>query len=338
VNIALCGLGRIGEVHFQTLVSHPNVRISAYVDVFFDRALAKAKETNSKAYKTLAELMADKSTAVDGVVICTPTASHVENIKIALNAGKQVMCEKPISNSIEEVDECYNLAKSKGLHLLCGFHRRHDPNFSKAKAVLESGKIGKLLKLRSISRDNPLSISIDYLRTSGGIISDCSSHDIDMIRYITGEDPESVYAIGSAFHPEIGAIPDSDQLEMVFKFPSGVIAAIDISRNAAYGYDQRLEVLAHKGSVVVENEKPTTTTIGTVDGFLSEPPCFSFPQRYSDAYRNEMHHFINLVRGTEKVPKLSHKDIHNLTVIIKTAEQSLKEGRPYKINYSSSKL
>jgi len=154
-----------------------------------------------------------------------------------------------------------------------------------------------------------------------------------MIRYVTGEDPISVYAIGSAFNPEVAAIPDHDQLEMVFKFPSGVIGAIDISRNAAYGYDQRLEVLTHQGSIVADNQKTSTLTIGNIDGFLSEPPCFSFPQRYAEAYKNEIYHFIDLVRGVATVPKLSHKDIHNLTVIVKTAQQSLQEGKPIAINY-----
>jgi len=266
-------------------------------------------------------------------VICTPTGFHGQHIKEALSADKHVMCEKPISNSLEEVDQCYNLAKEKGRHLLCGFQRRHDPNFTKLKSVLDSGKVGNLLKLRSISRDNPLNVSVDYLKTSGGIIFDCSVHDIDMLRFVTGEDPISVYAIGSAFNPQIAAIPDHDQLEMVFKFPSGVIGAIDISRNAAYGYDQRLDLLTSQGSIVAENQKASTVIVGNIDGFLSEPPAFSFPQRYGEAYRNEINHFVDLVRGVETIPRLSHRDIHNLTVIVKTAQQSLKEGIPLSINY-----
>jgi len=301
VHIALCGLGRIGQVHYETLVTHPNVHLCAIVDVDFERAQAKALQTSScKAYRTLADLLADHQTQVHGMLICTPTATHTSYTKEALLAGKQVLCEKPISNLVEEVDELYTLAKEKGLHLLCGFHRRHDPNFSKLKAVLKSGKVGKLIKVRSISRDNPLHVSIEYLKVSGGIIADTASHDIDMIRYITDEDPETVYAVANAFSQEVAAIGDHDQLDMVFKFPSGVIASVDISRNAAYGYDQRLEVLADKGSIVAENQKPTTVIVGGVDGFLLEPPCFSFPQRYQEAYKTEVHHFINLVRGTEK--------------------------------------
>jgi len=231
------------------------------------------------------------------------------------------------------VDECYHLAKEKGKVLLCGFQRRHDVNFTKLKEVLDSGRVGSLLKVRSISRDNPLHVSIDYLKTSGGIIFDCSVHDIDMVRYVTGEDPISVYVVGSAFNPDIAAIPDHDQLEMVFKFASGVIGAIDISRNAAYGYDQRLEVLTHQGSIVAENQKASTVIVGNIDGFLSEPPAFSFPQRYNEAYRNEINHFIDLVRGVETTPRVSHRDIHNLTVIVKTAQQSLKEGVPLPLKW-----
>jgi len=336
VNIALCGLGRIGEVHFKSLITNFHVNFVAVADTIFDKAkqMAAIVGPHCRPYDSLTSLLKDDSILkVDGVVICTPTGYHCQNIKEALNAGKQVMCEKPISNSLEEVDECYNLAKEKGKHLLCGFQRRYDPNFTKLKEVLDSGKVGKLLKVRSISRDNPITISIDYLKTSGGIIFDCSVHDIDMIRYITGEDPISVYVVGSAFNPDIAAIPDHDQLEMVFKFPSGVIGAIDISRNAAYGYDQRLEVLTHQGSIVAENQKASTIIIGNINGFLSEPPAFSFPERYTEAYRSEVNHFVDLVNGCEKTPRLSHRDVHNLTVIVKMAQQSLREGVPVPIKY-----
>jgi len=230
-------------------------------------------------------------------------------------------------------DDCGRFLVFRNNGTQVGFHRRYDPNFSKLKAVLESGKVGKLIKVRSISRDNPLHVSIEYLKVSGGIIADTASHDIDMIRYITGEDPETVYAVANAFSPEVATIGDHDQLDMVFKFPSGVIASIDISRNAAYGYDQRLEVLASKGSIVADHQKPTTVIVGGVEGFLLEPPCFSFPQRYQEAYKAEVHHFINLVQGTEKVPRLLHKDVHNMTVILKACQQSLKEGKPVNFTF-----
>jgi len=270
---------------------------------------------------------------VQAVLICTPTDTHTSLIREALNAGLQVLCEKPISNNVEEVDDLYNMAKQKGLNLLCGFHRRYDPNFSKLKTILGSGKVGKLIKVRSISRDNPLHVSLEYLKVSGGIIADTASHDIDMVRFITGEEPESVYVVANAFSTEVAAIGDHDQIEMIFKFPSGVIGTIDISRNAAYGYDQRLEILAHQGSIVVENQKPTTVVVGGIEGFLLEPPCFSFPQRYQEAYRVEVNHFVNLARGVEKTPRLTHLDIHNITVILKACQQSLKEGIPVKIKY-----
>jgi myo-inositol 2-dehydrogenase/D-chiro-inositol 1-dehydrogenase len=335
VNIAICGLGRIGDVHFRSLNSNPHVNLVAVADAIVSKAQQAAVLVgpHCKAYDSLAKLLKDdENLKLHGVVICTPTGFHTENIKEVLNAGKQVMCEKPISYSLEEVDDCYNLAKEKGLHLLCAFQRRYDPNFTKLKAVLDSGRVGKLLKVRSTSRDNPVP-SIEYLRTSGGIIFDCSVHDIDVLRYVTGEDPESVYAVGSAFNPEIGAIPDVDQLEMVLKFPSGVIGCIDISRYAVYGYDQRIEVLTHQGCIVAENQKVSTVVIGSKEGFLSEPSDYSFPQRYAEAYKAEVDHFIDLVRGVEHVPRLSHKDIHNLTVIVQTCQRSLKEGVPLPIKY-----
>lgn len=333
IDVLVVGLGRIGAVHFRNASINRKFRVRGVVDPldavrhdYMDRA-------ECKGYHTLKEALADTTNHVDAVIICTPTGWHPENIKEALNAGKQVFCEKPIAFDTKIVDELYLLAQQKGLILLCGFQRRHDNSFVKVKNLIDEGKIGKLHKIRTISRDNPCP-PLSYLQISGGIIFDCASHDCDEMRWYTGEDPNLVYSVGSAFLPGVGEIPDVDTLEILFKFPSGRIGSVDISRISLSGYDQRVEAHGEKGTLYAENEKDTTVIAATKEGFSYDPDKYSFPTRYVQAYSTELDHFADLCLGVEKVPKLSHEDVHKNCVILHAANESLLRGEPVKIEYT----
>jgi len=238
--------------------------------------------------------------------------------------------KKPISLNIQESDECYELAKSKGVHLLVAFQRRYDPSFVRLKEIVENRSIGTLQKVRTVSRDNPVP-SIEYLKTSGGIYHDCLSHDIDLIRWVTGMEPFEVFSYATNFIDEIKGIDDFDNVDCILKFENGIIATIDVSRKSVYGYDQRLTCLGDKGIVTTENEQPTSTVLGTVDGFHSDPHHFSFPTRYKEAYTREIEHYIDLVLGLETVPKLTHRDVHNNAIIADALEESARSGHAIRI-------
>jgi len=334
VHIAVVGLGRIGHVHFTNALNNRKFKVVAVVDPIEKLRTEFAERGDCKGYATLAEALKDASNAFEAVFVCTPTGEHPDGIRESLNADKHVFCEKPIAYDVKIVDEVYALAKAKGKVLLCGFQRRSDPSFLKLKKAIDDGKIGTLHKVRTISRDNPCP-SLAYLKISGGLIFDCSSHDCDEIRWIVGEDPVQVYAVGSAFLPGVGDIPDVDTLEIMFKFPSGRLGSVDISRISVSGYDQRVEAHGEKGTVYAENEKDTTVTLATVDGFSFPPDKYSFPTRYKEAYSGEIDHFANLVHGTEKVLRLTHEDVHKNCLILHAANESLKSGVPIKLNYDT---
>jgi len=319
-------------VHFTNASRNPKLKIRAVIEPIEERRNDYAERAECKGYKSLADALADTSNPIDAVLVCTPTGEHPANIREALNAGKHVFCEKPIAYDTKIVDEVYGIAAKKGLVLLCGFQRRHDASFAKVKELVDAGRIGKLHKIRTISRDNPCP-PLAYLQISGGIIFDCASHDCDEMRWYTGEDPELVYAIGSAFVPGVGDIPDVDTLEIMFKFPSGRLGSVDISRLSVSGYDQRVEAHGERGTLYAENERDTTTVIATRDGFSVDPNKWSFPTRYVQAYSSEMEHFANLCAGVELVPKLTHEDVHKNCVILHAANNSLKSGQPVKITY-----
>jgi len=221
--------------------------------------------------------------------------------------------------------------KRCGVPLLCGYQRRSDPSFVKLQETCRNGGIGTLQIVKTISRDNPVP-TIAYLKISGGIFHDCGSHDIDVCRWILQEDPFEVFAVASCFNPAIKELNDFDTVLITLKYPSGALACIDLSRKAAYGYDQRIEVLGDKGMVQAENKQPTTLVHSTDMGLNTDPNCYSFPQRYEHAYANELNHFVDVMDGKAQ-PKLSHDDARKVAIIADAAEESVRSGRKVIMSY-----
>jgi len=330
ISVCLVGAGRIGAVHLHNILANQRFDLRYVVDADEKTANnAAAKSPNAKALPSIDEALADKN--LQGVVICTPTAAHRELILKALRAGKAVMCEKPISLNIKEIDECYQESKKCGVPLLCGYQRRHDPSFRQLQEACKKGAVGTLQIVKTTSRDNPVP-TLAYLKISGKIFHDCGSHDIDVCRWILGEDPVEVFAVASAFKKEIKEMHDWDTVLISLKYPSGAIASIDLSRKAAYGYDQRIEVLGDKGMVQAMNKQPTTMILSTDHGIESDPYCYSFPQRYEHAYALELDHFADII-SKGATPLLSHDDARKVAIIADAAERSAETGLPVKVSY-----
>jgi len=328
--VCLVGSGRIGAVHLRNILANPRLELRYVVDVDAKAAAhAASQAVNCKPLGTIDEALQDKE--LKGVVICTPTAQHREIILASIRAGKAIMCEKPISLKLKEIDECYEEAKKCGVPLLCGYQRRSDPSFVQLQETCRKGGIGTIQIVKTISRDNPVP-TIAYLKISGGIFHDCGSHDIDVCRWVLNENPHEVFAVASAFKKEIKELDDFDTVLITLKFPSGAIASIDLSRKACYGYDQRIEVLGDKGMVQSMNRQPTTTILSTENGISSDPYCYSFPQRYEHAYALELDHFVEVMLGKAQ-PKLSHEDARSVAIIADAAEASVRKGEKVSIKY-----
>jgi len=327
----LCGAGRIGNVHLTNILANRRLKLVAVVDPVLERAKDMADSIGIPAYATLTEAL--KNDKFEGVMVCTPTATHVPLIKEALHAGKHVFTEKPIGHDVKDVYDVYSLAKEKGKHLLTGFQRRFDPTFMKLKAELDAGRIGTLHKVKTFSRDNPPPTK-EYLAISGGVVHDCAAHDVDLLRWLTGKSPKSVYVAASAFNPDVAELGDFDVLDMLWKFEGGVVGSVDVARLAVYGYDQRIECLGDKGVLDARNQSITSLSVGQVDGFHTDPNKYSFPERYKEAYYNEIDHFADLILGKVAEPKLSVTDVAHVTIMLDAAAESAKTGKIVEINYS----
>ena len=229
------------------------------------------------------------------MAICTPTPTHAPLIELAAAAGKHVFCEKPIDLDPAVAARAVAAAERAGITLQVGFNRRFDPSFRAVRAAIASGEIGTLTMLRIVSRD-PSPPPAEYVKSSGGLFRDMTIHDFDMARFLLGEEPVSVTAVGSVLvDPAIGGVPDIDSAAVTLVTASGKIAQISNSRRASYGYDQRIEVHGSTGMVRADNIHESTVELARTAGFERPPLMNFFIERYMPAYYAEVAAFVAAV-------------------------------------------
>lgn len=302
VRLAVFGLGRMGLHHVKNILMYPRATLQWIVCENIQDALRVKKEydlnTHCVTPDKLDQVFDDSS--VDAVMVVSPTGTHENLINKALNADKSVFCEKPLTPSVQSTRECYELAEKKDKPLLCAFQRRFDPSFYSLYKQVRSGSNGPVRIIKSTSRDFPFP-SVDYLRTSGGIFKDSTIHDLDMVSWIAGSKPMSVFAHGHAHNPALKEFNDNDQVVVVIAFENGSIAIVDNGRWCPYGYDQRMEVLCEKVQLSVDNKGINHLITSGELGTVLPKPEDNFMNRYPQAYRNELEHFINVVEGKEEI-------------------------------------
>ena len=296
MDVALFGAGRIGKIHAGNVAKQAGVKLRYVVDV--DGAAAAALAAQHGAQVATAEAaLADQ--AVGAVVIGSSTDTHADLIVRSADAGKAIFCEKPVDLEVARARTCAEAVKRAGVTCLIGFQRRYDPTFAAAKERLVAGEIGDPEMLVVTSRD-PGAPPVEYLRRSGGIFRDMLIHDFDVFRWILDDDAVSVYATGSVLtDPSVGTVGDVDCTAVTLRTKRGRLGVINTSRRAAYGYDQRFEVLGSKGMLQAGNHKPTEVVASTAQSVSGDKPEHFFLERYRVAYANEMAHFFDaLAHGT----------------------------------------
>jgi myo-inositol 2-dehydrogenase/D-chiro-inositol 1-dehydrogenase len=321
------GLGRIGRIHAGNLAGRiPGAEVVAAADVFPDSFAALAEHAG--AVRTATDYrdvlaMAD----VDAVVICTPTNQHYQMILDAASAGKHIFCEKPIDLSLEKIDRINEHVEKCGVRMMVAFNRRFDPSFAKVREMVRSGKIGAPHVVRITSRD-PAPPPESYIRASGGLFLDMTIHDFDMARYLAGSEVREVYArAGVLVDSVFERAGDWDTAVVTLAFENGAIGAIDNSRKAVYGYDQRVEVFGSEGMVAAGNNTPDSHVHLDGTGVHSSLPLNFFMDRYTESYLREMRAFVDAVRGGVAVPVTGHDGLMAVAVAL-AAAKSVRENRP----------
>jgi scyllo-inositol 2-dehydrogenase (NAD+) len=326
VNVGIIGLGRLGAVYAGYFLGHiANATLVAVSDINEELQQAFADENDiAKRYADYRYLLADKE--VDAVVIVSPTNTHKEIVIEAANQGKAIFCEKPLALSLGDCEEMKTVVARRGIFFHLGFMRRFDAGYAGAKRKIEEGVIGKPIMMKSSSRD-PFRPSLDYLdpKSSGGLFTDCGIHDIDLARWFMGE-VSSVYSIGGNLaYPEMDEIGDVDNAIMTLQFQDGGLGVIDLSRSGVYGYDIRTEILGTQGTLQIGYLRETPLLV-LKKNEISHDTVPYFMQRFGQAYRTQLQHFIDRLRGGQP-PTITCDDGLAALRVSLAATQSYKEKR-----------
>jgi len=296
-NVAVFGAGRIGRIHAANLAALPGVSLKFVCDPMGDAAAQLAAQLGAQV-STPEAVFADPG--IDVVAIAAPTDAHSDLITRAARAGKHIFCEKPIDLSVDRAQACADAVRAAGVACMMGFQRRFDPTFNDAKERLARGDIGKPEMLVVTSRD-PGAPPARYLKGSGGIFRDMLIHDFDIFRWILcadGDEAVWLCATGSCLvDPEIATVGDIDSAAVTIRTRQGGLAQINTSRRAAYGYDQRFEVLGSNGMLQCGNHRPTEVVQSDAQGVHADKPEHFFLQRYREAYRLELAHFFETLQS-----------------------------------------
>lgn len=331
MKVGIIGAGRIGKVHAKNISMFvPEIEIEMVADPFMNEETEKylknlgVKEVTKEAEDIL------KNAEIEAVLICSSTDTHSKYIIESAKAGKHIFCEKPIDYDLNKVHEAIQSAKDAGVKLQIGFCRRFDHNHRGVYDVVQSGKIGNVQMIKISSRD-PEPPAIEYVKVSGGIFYDMMIHDFDMARFLAGSEVTEVYAAGSVLvDPAIGEAGDVDTAMVTLKFENGMIATIDNSRKAVYGYDQRVEVFGSEGCVKNENDVPNTVVVSDENRTSYENTYKIMWERYTGAFVSEIQAFTDAVLNDKEIPVTGEDGLYPV-LMAAAATKSLKEGRPVKI-------
>jgi myo-inositol 2-dehydrogenase / D-chiro-inositol 1-dehydrogenase len=330
VRVAVIGVGRIGRMHAELLAHRvPGLALAAVYDAVPDVAQTVGAALGADVPETVDELLSADD--VEAVAICSSTPTHAPLIEQAARAGKAILCEKPVSLTLAEVDRALAAVRAAGVPFQIGFNRRFDPAHQAVRDAVAAGEVGDPHLARISSRD-PAAPPLEYARVSGGLFLDMTVHDFDMARYVTGSEVTEVYATGGVrVTPGLREFGDIDTAVVTLTHENGCLTVIDNSRQAVYGYDQRVEVFGSAGAAASENPLAHTTVVRDAGGSRLAAMPYFFIERYTASYVRQWEAFAAAVRAGV-MPPVSASDARAPLVIGLAALRSLRERRPVAVS------
>ena len=323
IKFAILGMGRIGKVHADTIQANSNAELAAIHDPI-NNEINRLQKRYSCQQMSLDDIT--NNDQIKGILICTPTDTHVDLIKRFLYTKKAVFCEKPLDLNLRKVKKLVQLVSESKSQVMLGFNRRFDPHFAKLKAHLTKKEIGVIEQITITSRD-PNPPTIGYIKQSGGIFKDMAIHDLDMAVFLADEKIHSITALGSNFvSKKIEQAGDYDTATILMRTISGKQISIINSRRATYGYDQRVEVHGSKGSLKVNNPTLSEIELAKEAGTTKDRLHHFFMTRYIDAYKNQIDYFVDCIKK-RSMPKPDGSDGYYVLYLAENALKSAKTGR-----------
>lgn len=319
MKIAVIGSGRMGAIRAEDLLAD-----GADVTIF-NRRDSSADELAKKLSCSAGKYADIYTETFDGYVVATATNAHVEILNSLLPLGKPILCEKPISLTVEETDEVISTAAKFGTQIQVGFQRRFDPPIAAAAAKIASGEVGTLYTMHMIAHDHQPS-TLEFLEGSGSIYRDLHVHDFDLIRWITQSEVAKVYATQAVReHQQYAKYNDADVSLISLTTVSGVQVAITGTRHDPVGHDVRIEIFGSKDSLAVGLNRKTP--IHDIEGEMNFDPVRykGFIERFREAFTKESQAFHQFTKGEIANPCPPKFAREALRVAI-ACEESIKSG------------
>lgn len=315
----------MGQVHGPNAARTPGLRLKYVVDPRDGPARAMAARTGAQV-AALEQALADPG--VGGVLVCSSTDQHLDQALAAVEAGKAVFCEKPVDLDPGRARRAQ--PRFEGARFVLGFNRRYDPHFLELKRRLDEGAIGRLESLHIINHD-PAAPPPGFIPTSGGLFKDFTIHDLDLARWLLGEEPVELFTSASCLvDPEIGRLGDVDTARTVLKTASGRLCVISNTRRSGCGYDQRVEAFGSRGMLAADNPVRDTVRALTEAGAAGAPIAGSFAERYQDSYLAQMAHFVEVAHSRAQ-PRTSFADGVSALELAQACRASAEGGRVIKL-------
>ncbi len=328
LGVGVIGVGMMGRRHAENLRTRvPQAELIAVADADAARARRVANELGiSRYYTDAAELAADKD--VQAAVIASPAKFHTAQIQACAEAGKDILCEKPLAMSLAEADAALAEVAKKCVRFQIGHMRRYDPAYASAQARIEAGELGEPIIFKSLGRD-PEAPPISYYQggLNGGLFLDSSIHEFDLARWLMKDEVAEVHAFGTVQGaPELVQFNDVAAGVVNLRFERGAIGNVESFREAIYGYDIRTEIVGTRGSIVVGYLRQTEQLVLMRQG-AAHDIVDHFLVRFADAYVNELVDFVAKVREG-KPPAVTGEDGRRALAISIAALRSYRESRP----------
>ncbi|MFO1068486.1 MAG: inositol 2-dehydrogenase [Geminicoccaceae bacterium] len=329
VNFCVFGAGRIGRIHAGNIARNPRAKLVCVVDPVEEAATALAGELGAASAPDAATAFARHP--IDAVLIGSSTNTHLELITASAEAGKAILCEKPVDLEIGRVDRCLEAVRRNPVPFMVAFNRRHDPHVAALRQRLVAGEIGDLAMLIMTSRD-PSPPPVSYIKVSGGYWRDSTIHDFDLVRWLLGEEPIEVMAKGSNLvDPAIGEAGDVDTAMTMLSTASGKLAFINNSRRCAYGFDQRIEAFGSGGMLQMGNVHENTVLRSGPGGYGQEERLLAFfLERHADSYRRELDAFLDALERGGPMPSTG-EDGRKALLLADAALESHRTGRAVRV-------
>lgn len=328
MKIALFGAGRIGQLHGRLLSAQPGIDTITVHDVDEARARALAAELGGRA----ASSVEDALVGADAVVVAASTDAHAALVRAGIAAGLPVFVEKPLAFDLAETASLVELAESAEAVVQVGFQRRFDPAYREARRLVEHGELGTVYLVRLIAHDHEPPPDA-YIPTSGGLFRDSSIHDFDILRWVTGQEVEEVYATGSVRNfPVFAQHDDIDTGAVILTLADGTLGLLGQTRQDPLGYDIRMEVMGSKDAVAVGVDGRTPLrSLEPAAVPLPGPAWSTFLTRFETAYTAEILAFVAVARGEIASPCTVRDGLQAMRIAI-AAGVSRREHRPVRLS------